>query len=78
MKSPVRFPAEESFRSFSEAVRLITEAHRLIDEFQARQMECPERAWESVVQLQELLRQFQLLRPAPAFRKKQNKGKSDG
>lgn len=44
-------------------------AHRLIDQFLARQKDCPERAWESVAELQELLEQLQSIYPPRTFRR---------
>lgn len=54
----------------AEAVRLVDEARKLIAEFLRRERNCPDRAWESVVQLKALVVQLQELRPAHSFRTK--------
>jgi hypothetical protein len=45
-------------------------AHKLIDQFLTRTLDQPERAWESVAELQQLMEQLQALYPAKTFRRK--------
>jgi hypothetical protein len=57
-------------KPLAQMLRIAKEAHQLINEFIKREAECPDRAWESVAQLKELVAQLQELRPAHAFRTK--------
>jgi hypothetical protein len=52
----------------SRLLAITTQAHALIDQFLTREKECPDRAWEPVVELQQLLEQLQALYPAKTFR----------
>jgi hypothetical protein len=45
-------------------------AHQLIDQFLTRQRECPDRAWECVAELQQLVEQLRSCYPARTFRRR--------
>jgi hypothetical protein len=56
-----------------QTVELGKQAHRLIDEFLIREKDDPDRAWESMVELRELIDQLSDICPPRAFRSKLRK-----
>ncbi|HTT75050.1 MAG TPA: helix-turn-helix domain-containing protein [Candidatus Binataceae bacterium] len=52
-----------------QVLELVERAHRIIDEFLAKRKDTPDRAWESVTELHELLDQLQSICPPRTFRR---------